>query len=136
MAKQNAVDSLKESIRILEIRQTEEGRQLNAQLKITYESLKPINLIKNSVKELAESFEIKNNLFETVISIVSGYLTQKFIVNSKSNIFVKLLGILMQYGVTNLVSKNAETVRSFISDLIEKFLHRTDEEYEVPETEV
>ncbi len=136
MEKQNAVDSLKESIRILEIRQAEEGQQFNAQLRITYESLKPINLIKNSIKDLAESFEIKNNLFKTVISIVSGYLTQKFIVNSKSNLLVKLLGILMQFGVTNLVSKNAETIRSFFSDLIENFLHCTDEEDEVPETEV
>lgn len=139
MAKQNAVDSLKESIRILEIRQTEEGQQLNAQLRITYESLKPINLIKNSVKELAESFDIKNSLFETIISIVSGYLTQKFIVNSKSNVFMKIFGALMQFGVTNLVSKNAETIRTFISDLIEKFTrtkYEEEEEEEVPETEV
>lgn len=138
MVKQNAVDSLKESIRILEIRQAEEGQQLYAQLRITYESLKPINLIKNSVKELAESFEIKNSLFETIISIVSGFMTQKFIVNSKSNVFMKIFGVLMQFGITNLVSKNAETIRTFISDLIEKFTRNKyeEEEEEVPETEV
>ena len=134
MVKQSAVDSLKESIRLLEIRQAEEGKILKEQFKITYESLKPINLIKNSMKELANSVEIKNSLFETVVSIVSGYLTQKFIVSSKSNVFMKLFGVLMQFGITNLVSNNAETIRTFISDLIERFTNPDKEE--IPETEV
>ena len=134
MVKQSAVDSLKESIRLLEIRQAEEGEQLREQFKITYESLKPINLIKNSLKELANSSEIKNSLFETIVSLISGYLTQKFIVNSKSNVFVKLLGVLMQFGITNLVSKNVETIRTFITNLIEKYT--TPAKEEIPETEV
>ena len=133
MVKQCAVDSLKESIRLLEIRQAEEGEQLREQFKITYESLKPVNLIKNSLKDIVNSAEVKNSLFETVISLVSGYLTQKFIVNSKSNVFVKLLGVLMQFGITNLVSKNAEAIRTFITNLIEKYT--TPEEEEIPETE-
>lgn len=134
MVKQSAVDSLKESIRLLEIRQAEEGEQLREQFKITYESLKPINLIKNSLNDIVNSAEIKNSLFETIVSLVSGYLTQKFIVNSKSNVFVKLLGVLMQFGITNLVSKNAETIRTFITNLIEKYT--TPAEEEIPETEV
>lgn len=133
MVKQSAVDSLKESIRLLEIRQAEEGEQLREQFKITYESLKPINLIKNSLNDIVNSAEIKNSLFETIVSLVSGYLTQKFIVNSKSNVFVKLLGVLMQFGITNLVSKNAETIRTFITNLIEKYTTPTEEE--IPETE-
>lgn len=135
MAKQNAIESLKESIRLLEIRQAEEGQQLREQFKITYESLKPINLIKNSLNDIVNSAEIKNSLFETVVSLVSGYLTQKFIVNSKSNVFVKLFGVLMQFGITNLVSKNAETIRTFIANLVERFTNPTQEE-EIPETEV
>jgi len=133
MVKQSAVDSLKESIRLLEIRQAEEGEQLREQFKITYESLKPINLIKNSLNDIVNSAEIKNSLFETIVSLISGYLTQKFIVNSKSNVFVKLLGVLMQFGITNLVSKNAETIRTFITNLIEKYTTSTEEE--IPETE-
>jgi hypothetical protein len=134
MVKQSPVDSLKESIRLLEIRQAEEGEQLREQFKITYESLKPVNLIKNSLKDIVNSSEVKNSLFETVISLVSGYLTQKFIVNSKSNVFVKLLGVLMQFGITNLVSKNTEAIRTFITNLIEKYT--TPEEEEIPEPEV
>lgn len=142
MEKQNAVAKLKESIRILEIRQAEEGQQFNAQLRITYESIKPINLIKNSIKDLADSFEMKNGLFETIFTIVSGYFAQRMIVSSKSNIFKKLLGVLMQFGVNNIVLKNIETIRIFITDLIDKFISPKEDyleeefEEEVPETEV
>jgi hypothetical protein len=142
MEKQNAVTKLKESIRILEIRQAEEGQQFNAQLRITYESLKPINLIKNSIKDLADSFEIKNSLFETIFSIVSGYFAQRMIVSSKSNIFKKLLGVLMQFGVNNIVLRNIETIRIFVSNLFEKIINPNEDyleeefEEEVPESEV
>jgi hypothetical protein len=128
MEKQNAVDSLKESIRILEIRQDEEGKILKEQFRITYESLKPINLIKNSVKELASSVEIKNSLFETVVSILTGYLTKKLMVSSKSSTFMKLFGTFLQFEVTSAIANNAETIRIFISDLIDKFLKPTIEE--------
>lgn len=135
MAKQHAVTALKESIRLMEIRQEKEGKILKEQFRITYESLKPVNLIKNSLKELAASVEIKNSIFETVFSILSGYLTQKFIVNSKSSILKKILGVALQFGITNLVSNNAEEVRIFITNLIDRFINPAREE-EIPETEI
>ena len=135
MAKQNAVTSLRESIYFLEIRQAEEGKILKEQFKITYESLKPVNLIKNSIQELANSVEIKNNLFETVVSILTGYLTKKIMVNSKSNPYMKIFGAFLQYGVTNLISKNAEHFRILINNLIDRIFHPLEEE-EIPETEV
>ena len=134
MAKQTAVESLKGSIRLLEIQQAEEGKILKEQFKATYESLKLVNLVKSSLKELTESVEIKNNLFESIVSIVTGYLTKKLMISSTSNPFKKILGALIQLGVTNLVAKNAESIRTYITELIDKFLHPKEEE-EVPETE-
>lgn len=142
MEKQNAVIKLKESIRILEIRQAEEGQQFNAQLRVTYESIKPINLIKNSIKDLADSFEMKTGLFETIFTIVSGYFAQRMIISSKSSVFKKLLGVFMQFGVNNIVLKNIETIRFFVTNLIEKIVNPNEvdleEEFEkvVPESEV
>ena len=132
MAKQTAVESLKESIRLLEIQQAEEGKILKEQFKATYESLKLVNLVKSSLKELTDSVEIKNNLFESIVSIVTGYLTKKLMISSSSNPFKKILGVLIQLGVTNLVAKNAETIRIYITELIDRFVHPNEE---VPETE-
>ena len=128
MAKQNAVNSLKESIRLLEIRQAKEGKILKEQFRITYESLKPVNLIKSSLKDLVGSFEIKTSILETLGSIVSNYFTQKFIVNSKSNVLMKTLGVLMQFGITNVISKNSEDIRIFFSNLIERFVNPSEKE--------
>ena len=133
MTKPTPKELLHESIRQLEIRQAEEGEQLKAQLRATYESMKFVNLVKSSLKDLTDSVEIKNNLFETIVSIVTGYLTKKLMISSSSNPFKKILGVLIQLGVTNLVAKNAETIRTYITELIDKFLHPAVEEVPEPE---
>ena len=133
MAKQNPINSLKESIRLLEIRQAEEGAILKEQFKVTFESLKPFNLIKSSIKDLTSSVEVKNNLFETVVSILTGYLTKKIMVNTKGSPVMKIVGALLQYGVTSLVSKNAEKIRILLGDLIERFFNPLGEEIPEPE---
>lgn len=122
MAKQSAVESLKESIRLLEFQQAEEREIVKEHLKITYESLKLVNIIKSSVKEIVGSSELKGSMMETIASVLSGYLTKKMMFNSKSNIFMKTLGIILQFGVTSVVSKNAESIRIFFSDLIDRLL--------------
>jgi hypothetical protein len=134
MEKQNAISSLKESIRLLEIKQAEEGAILKEQFAITVESFKPINLLKSTIKEMTSSVELKSNLSETVISILAGYLTKKIMVNSKSGPFMKILGAVLQFGVTSVISQNADTIREFLNRMIDRFL-RTEPE-EVPETEV
>jgi len=137
MAKQSSIDSLKESIRLLEIRQVEEGLALKVQFKETFESLKPVNLIKSSLNELTSSVEIKNSLFETIVSIFTGYLTKKMMVSSKSNPLMKILGVLLQFGVTSLVSKNAESIRNYLTNLIDRLIHPEEEEEaeKIPEAE-
>jgi hypothetical protein len=134
MIKKNATDKLKESIRLLEIRQAKEGEILKEQLRITYESFKLVNLIKRSLNDITGSTELKNNLFGTVISIVSGFLTKKVVAGPKSNPFRKILGAMMQFGITTVIAKNADAIRIFLDNLIDKIFHP--EPKEAPETEV
>ena len=133
MTQPTAKEKLRDSIRQLEIQQVREGEELKAQFKATYESLKLVNLVKSSLKEVTESVEIKNTLFESIISVVSGYLSRKLMVNKNSNPFLKIVGLVMQFGITNLVAKNAEVIRMYVTELIDKFLHPKEE---TPEAEV
>jgi hypothetical protein len=133
MGKHNAVDSLRESIRLLEIRQAEEGKIFKEQLLITYESLKPVNLIKSTIRDVSSSVEIRSGLLETILSILSGYFTQKMIVRPGSNVLMKILGTILQFGVAGFVSKNIELIRNYINQLFDKI--RLFAENEVPETE-
>ncbi len=132
MTQPTAKEKLRDSIRQLEIQQAREGEELKAQFKATYESLKLVNLVKSSLKEVTESVEIKNTLFESIISVVSGYVSRKLMVNKNSNPFLKIVGLVMQFGITNLVAKNAEVIRMYVTELIDKFLHPKEE---APEAE-
>ena len=132
MTKKNAVDSLKESIRLLEIRQAEEGKNLREQFENTYESFKLVNMVNRSLKSLTGSVELRHNLFGTVLSIVSGYLSKKAWASSKSNPFMKILGSVMQFGITAVVAKNADNILNFLDSLIERFFHS--EKQEMPES--
>jgi hypothetical protein len=134
MIKKNAADSLKESIRLLEMRHIEERKILVEQFKITYESFKLANLIKGTLKDITGSVELKNNLFGTLISVVSGYLTKKVVAGPKSNGFMKILGAMMQFGITTVIAKNAEAIRNFMDNLIDRIFHP--EEKKVAEPEV
>jgi hypothetical protein len=133
MAKPGATEKLREEIKLLEIRQAEEVKILKEQFKITYESLKPANLLKSTLKDLAGPSDLKNNLLETMVSILTGYLSNKVLVGKKSSVFKKLLGLLLQYGVTNLVANNAEKVRNLFLDLLSKVLKSSKKSIE-PET--
>jgi len=120
MEKQNAVDSLRESIRLLEIRQAEEGKIFKEQLLITYESLKPVNLIKSTIKDVTSSVEIRSGLLDTIVSILSGYFTQKMIVRSGSSVFMRIIGTVLQFGVAGFVAKNIESIRELVNSLFDR----------------
>jgi hypothetical protein len=132
MTQPTAKEKLRDSIQQLEIQQAREGEELKAQFRATYESLKLVNLVKSSLKEVTESVEIKNTLFESIISVVSGYVSRKLMVSKNSNPFLKIVGLVMQFGITNLVAKNAEVIRMYVTELIDKFLHPKEE---APEAE-
>ncbi len=120
MVKQTAVDSLKESIRLLELRQTEEGKILKEQLLVTYESLKPVNLLKSAIKEISGYTEIKKGFFESVIPVLFAFFTRKMFVRPRSSLFRTLLGTILQFGVTSLVARNADSIRDFINQQFDR----------------
>ena len=122
MQNKNASASLKEAITLLEIRQAEAGKMLKDQLFVVYEKLKPINLIKDTFEEIASSFEIKGSIVNKLLGTLLGFLTQKLVVGSKPNIFKKLLGILLDYGVAAGITKYGETIETMGLQLITQLL--------------
>ena len=69
-------DDLRAAIVELEIRQDAEAILLKEQAMLTYESIKPINLIKNLFRESAESDELKGDLLNSTIGISAGFLSK------------------------------------------------------------
>ena len=108
MKKRNETETLKEAILVLKLKQAEYLLQLKDQYYYTYESLKPINIIKKAFGQMATSSEFKGNILSNVIGITTGYLTKKVLLGSTHNPIKRILGTLLQFVITNVVTKHAE----------------------------
>jgi hypothetical protein len=113
---QNVTSSneLKKAIFALQQRQIEEEKLFRKQLLITYESLKPINVLRNVIHELTTPSELKDGLIQTSASLIAGYLSRKIVVRSSNNPLLRFAGILVEYGVTNFVSNHSEVLRKTV----------------------
>lgn len=69
------------------------------------ESLKPGNILKNTIHEVQESTDLKHNLFKVALGLGAGYFSRKLVVGKSAGIVKKALGTALQYGITNFVSK-------------------------------
>jgi len=112
MQKIIAAEALKKSIEVIERRQMEEGKLLMEQFTVTFESLKPINVLRKMLTDIAEPSALKETLIQTVTGLMSGYISRKLFVRSSKNPLLRLAGVLVQYGVTNFVAKNSDSIKA------------------------
>jgi hypothetical protein len=124
MAKQKSTEQLKEKIRLLEIRQTEEGKILKEQFNVTVESLKPINLLKDAAKEYASSAELRETVLESSAIVVAGFLSKKIMDSTKGGSLIKLLTSLLQLGTTGLISKYSVQIQDFVLGMVDRLLKK------------
>lgn len=114
---------LKQAIQSMEVEQAESEKLLKVQFRMTYESLKPVNLIRNTIKDIASEPELINNLIGTTLGLAGGYISKKIVVGSSHNIFRKLFGSLLEFGVVDMVARNPEALKSatqFIFNMFRK----------------
>ncbi len=118
---------LNQAIVLLEAQQTLDGFLLKEQFKMTYESLRPINLVKSTLKELASAPDFKNDLLNTTLSLAVGYLSKKLAIGTTHNPIKQLLGTFLQMGVTSIVSKNSDGIKSTVENWIKLLFAKKDE---------
>ncbi len=121
-----SVAELKNAILVVEIEHAINEQLLKDQFHITYESLKPINLIKSAFNDIGSSPSLLENLISSAMSMASGYLTKKIVVGGSGNIFRKIIGSLLQFGVTKLVANNPDKIKSFGHLIMQQFFHKKD----------
>jgi len=125
MQKITAAETLKKSISALEHRQMEEGILLKNQFKVTFDSLKLVNVLRKMIGDIAEPSDLKDSLIQTVTGLISGYVSHKMLVRSSKNPLLRFAGIFVQYGVTNFISKNSDTIKALGLYYIKKLTNRT-----------
>lgn len=115
---------LKNAIELLEAEHIVKGQLLKEQFILTYESLKPINVLKRTLKEITSPSNLTDDIPGTLMGIASGYLSKKVFTGRSGNIFRKLLGSILQIGITNIVTKNSDVIRSAVMGIIQHFLNK------------
>jgi len=121
-------DDLKRAINLLQKKQLIELRLLNEQMQIVHESLKPANLIKSVFHQVVSSPDIKDNIIGNIIGFVSGYISKKAFVAGSHNPITKIIGTLLQMGVSNVAAKNSDTIKLIGEKVMQFVLKKTDKE--------
>jgi hypothetical protein len=115
--------ALRNAIQLLEVDQGIKGQLLKDQFYIVYESLKPVNFLKNTLHDISSSPLLVDNILSTSMGIASGFLTNRVFVGASGSLIRKLLGSVLQFGVTNVVAQHPETIKS-LGEVIMQFILR------------
>jgi hypothetical protein len=134
MEKKYTKESLQEAIKVLEIKQAEEGQLVKEQLLNTYENLKPLNILRNIVNEFYSTDKYKQDFVEIVAGMTTGFITKKMVIGKSKNPFLKILGLAIQFGITTLVSKKYNELKNSAIQFISSFLQEKQVKTEKVET--
>ena len=109
----NSVDELKNAIQILQVEQADKLQRLKEQSLLSIEIIKPMNLLKSAVKDIVSGPHLLDNMVDTGVGLATGFLTKKIFIGSSVNIIRKLLGGVLQLGITSMATQNSDFIRSF-----------------------
>jgi len=115
-----SLTDLSDAIRQLEEKWHDEGKIVKDQFEVTYESIKPINLIKSTLKEVGSSPEIKGNVLNASVGLAAGFVSKTVFVGFSSSPVRKLVGTLLMFGITNFVAKRSDLIGRIGRNLIAK----------------
>jgi len=125
--------TLKNAIQLLEVEQAINEQLLKDQFYLTVESLKPVNLLKGTIKDIATSPFLIDNILGSVVGLATGYVTKKIVVGASSNILRKLLGSVVQVGVSNAVAKHPEEIKTLGQYIFQKIFRRKEHRFSAAE---
>lgn len=114
--------ALKSAITVLEVEQKAKEIELKSQFHLTYESLRPISIIRNTLKGLFSSSH--ENFSGTAVGAASGYLVKKILIGSSGNMLRKLIGTALQIGMTNFASHKSYAIKTFGLSMLQRLFRR------------
>jgi len=91
--------------------------ELRQHFREVVDGFRPIKIIKETLSNVAESGKIKDSIATIIIGASAGYLSKKLIESGSKNVFKKVLGTIVMFGVTSLISKNSGTIKDWGSEL-------------------
>ena len=117
-------EELKNAVQLLEVEQAIKGQILKEKFFQTFESLKTVNLIKSTLKEVVSSPFLIDNILGTVMGMATGYFSNKILIGVSGNIFRRLFGSVLQQGVKRIVAHPQNSFKTFGQSILQHLLHK------------
>jgi len=113
-------ETLSLKILMLEKRRELYYEQFKANLETSYNSLKPLNLVKSGFREIVGSPEVKQGLLSNLVGLAGGFITKKMIIGPATGMIRNSIGTILQIILTNLVSRKTASI---VADESEEITH-------------
>ena len=115
---------LKQLILVKETEHFVEGKLLKDHLHNAYESLKPINIMKNTFKEIISDSDLKKNIVDAALGFTTGFVAKKIFTGNSHNPLTKLAGNILEMVIASKVAKNAEEIKIIGSIILKKIINQ------------
>ena len=123
-----SIPELKNQIRFLESKRSQDLRALKDQLHFTFESLRPVNLIRDTLHEVSEAPDLKENFVNSSIGMATGFVTNRLFMQGSHNPIKRAIGSLLQIGITNIVTKNPGPIKTIGQNIFNRIFKKEPQE--------
>lgn len=89
----------------LEAEKRKKLQELKWQFELTMNSMRPMNIIKDTFQDMRASPEVKASFVTTAASLTGGYLSKKLLFGKSKSLFKTVIGYALQYGVSKFIAK-------------------------------
>ncbi|WP_301926224.1 hypothetical protein [Ferruginibacter sp.] len=120
----NNVKELRTSIRQLEEQTEEQKEKLVKQFHDTYNSMKPINILKNSLNKVVHSPDVVEKIVNTGMGVGLSLLTNRLVIGKSAGVARKLFGTAMELGLANIVARKAAPVKLGALNILSKIFRK------------
>ena len=130
MAKISESDILKEIILAKEIELKNQEVELREQVHLFYESLKPVNIIKNAFNKVFKQGNLSSSIADAALGIIPVIIEYKAGKIDSGKPIKKILGSIVSALVGSLIAKNTETIKSAGNQIIDAVFSKEEKEDE------
>lgn len=127
--------SFKAAILELERKQAEEAAKIKEQLHTVYESIQPINILKNTFKEVGVSDELKHKILNATVGLAVGAISKRLFEDQSRSPIKELLGTAIMFCITTVIAKIPNNVIALATSAFDSMLYKSRERIKAKENQ-
>jgi hypothetical protein len=113
--------TLRETIQWLEAEKVQQGTQLKEQFRNSYENLKPMNVLKETLRDVVKSPSAMEDIFVPLLGLGTGYLTKRIVVGKSEDPDRVVIAEVLGKSVTALIAQHPTEI-AFAGRFLARFL--------------